>query len=107
MPVVINRPRRADPPGCAPARIALHADAIPRQCEVAMLAAHLGLVVLGAAFSLGRGSGIGAGSSKIALRNFSSAKTGARAPRSSTRLLDRCGRGGRSGRRKVIAVKLP
>ena len=44
-------------PGCAPARIALHADAIPHQCEVAMLAAHLGLVVLrlGAAFSLGRG----------------------------------------------------
>jgi hypothetical protein len=52
-------------------------------------------------FQLSRGRGVGAASSKIARRNFSS---GGRAPRSSSPSRRRRGRGGRSGRMKVIAV---
>jgi hypothetical protein len=44
---------------------------------------------------------------QVTLRASRSAKTGARAPRFSARSRRRHGRGGRSGRRRVIAVKLP
>jgi hypothetical protein len=44
---------------------------------------------------------------RVTLRASRSAKTGARAPWFSARSRRRRGRGGRSGRRRVIAVKLP
>src|SRR3979409_166990 len=93
-----NYVRRCNPDGTT-ARIALHTGAIPHQQPGnATLSAHLNFAVVRPDER---------GLVQVALRASRSAKTGARAPRFSARSRRRHGRGGRSGRRRLIAVKLP